>query len=143
MLYYLPILIIVLANITYHVSAKSVPKEMDSFFFLSLLYIISAVISFVIYFFRAGAGFTDVPNQAKFINWVPFLFAFGIVGLELGNILMYRVGWNISLGSLVSNMLLGIALIVLGYFVYKETFSMKQVLGVVCCMVGLVLINNK
>ncbi len=81
MLYYLPILIIVLANIAYHVSAKSVPKEMDSFFFLSLLYIIAGAISFGIYFFRTGTNVENVAAQVKMINWVPFVFAIGIIGI--------------------------------------------------------------
>lgn len=143
MTYYLPILIIVLANIAYHISAKSVPKEMDSFFFLSLLYIIAGVISFGIYFLKSGSNIDNVVSQAKMINWVPFIFAIGIIGLELGNILMYRVGWNISLGALVSNILLAMALIAVGFLAYSETFSMKQSIGVMCCILGLVLINKQ
>ncbi len=143
MYYYLPILIIVLANIAYHVSAKSVPKEMDSFFFLSLLYIIAGAISFGIYFFRTGTNIENVAAQVKMINWVPFVFAIGIIGLELGNILMYRVGWNISLGALVSNILLAVALIAVGFLAYSETFSIKQSIGIMCCLLGLVLVNKR
>jgi drug/metabolite transporter (DMT)-like permease len=62
--------------------------------------------------------------------------------LELGNILMYRVGWNISIGSLVANILLGLALIVIGYLFYKETISAKQLAGIAFCILGLVLINK-
>jgi len=142
MVYYLPILIIVMSNVAYHLSAKSLPREMDSFFFLSLLYFISGGISLGIYFFKAGTNLGDLYIQVKFINWVPFLFAFGIIGLEFGNILMYRVGWDISVGALVSSILLGLALIVIGYFFYKENISLKQFAGILFCLIGLVLINR-
>lgn len=142
MIYYLPILIIVFSNIAYHLSAKNVPEKMDSFFFLSLLYLLSGVVSFGIYFVRAGTTLSDFPNQVKYINWVPFVFALGIIGLELGNILMYRVGWNISIGALVSNIILAVALIIVGFLIYKETFTPRQILGVAFCLAGLVLINR-
>lgn len=142
MLYYLPIFIIVLSNVAYHLSAKSIPKEMDSFFFLSLLYLISGCISFAIYIFKPETDLGNVYIQFKYINWVPFLFAFGIIGLELGNIFMYRVGWNISIGSLVANISLGLVLILIGYLFFKETINAKQMAGIAFCLIGLVLINR-
>ncbi|HKL11851.1 MAG TPA: EamA family transporter [Clostridia bacterium] len=141
-MYYLPIFIIVMSNVAYHLSAKSVPKEMDSLFFLSLLYLVAGCVSFAIFILKPESGLSNVHAQIRYINWVPFLFAFGIIGLELGNILMYRVGWNMSVGSLVANILLGIALIAIGYFLYKESISMKQMAGIAFCMIGLVLINR-
>ena len=142
MLYYLPIFIIVMSNVAYHLSAKSVPREMDSFFFLSLLYFISGGISLIIYFIKPETNLGNVYTQFKYINWVPFLFAFGIIGLELGNIMMYRVGLDISIGALVSSILLGLALILIGYLFYKENISMKQFAGIAFCLLGLVLINK-
>jgi len=141
-MYYLPIFIIVMSNVAYHLSAKSVPKEMDSLFFLSLLYLVAGCVSFAIFILKPESGLSNVHAQIRYINWVPFLFSFGIIGLELGNILMYRVGWNMSVGSLVANILLGIALIAIGYFLYKESISMKQMAGIAFCMIGLVLINR-
>jgi uncharacterized membrane protein len=51
----------------------------------------------------------------------PFILGIAIVGLEFGNIYMYKVGWNISIGSLVSNMLsLAVILIIVGVMYIKK-----------------------
>jgi drug/metabolite transporter (DMT)-like permease len=81
-------------------------------------------------------------GQIKQANWAPYLLGFVIVGLELGNILMYRVGWNISLGSLVSNISLAVILLAIGIFFYKEVISTSQVFGIGLCIVGLIFINK-
>jgi len=46
-----------------------------------------------------------------------------IVGLEVGFIQMYRAGWNISIGSLVANIILAVVLIIVGLLIYKDNIS--------------------
>ncbi|MGE5454724.1 MAG: hypothetical protein ACM3O9_05965, partial [Methylocystaceae bacterium] len=65
-----------------------------------------------------------------------------IVGLELGFLLAYRVGWNISLGSLVANSIVALALIPIGILLYHEGFEINKIIGVVLCLAGLILINK-
>lgn len=65
-----------------------------------------------------------------------------IVCLEVGNILLYRSGWNISIASLVCNLGLAVLLIAVGLIFYKEQISARQVAGIVLCLAGLVLINK-
>ena len=81
-------------------------------------------------------------GQLKQANWAPYVLGFVIVGLELGNILMYRAGWNISLGSLVSNISLAVILLALGVLFYKESINTSQVFGIGLCIVGLIFINK-
>jgi hypothetical protein len=56
---------------------------------------------------------------------------------------MYRVGWNISKGSLIANVSLAILLIIIGVLLYKEHIGLYQIIGIVCCMVGLIFVNLK
>ena len=65
-----------------------------------------------------------------------------IVGLELGNILMYRAGWNISLGSLVANISLAVILIGVGILFYREVITVSQMIGIALCLAGLFFINR-
>jgi len=37
------------------------------------------------------------------LNWTSFALAFAIAGVEIGFLLAYRAGWNISLGAIASN----------------------------------------
>jgi len=41
----------------------------------------------------------------------------------------------------VANIGLACVLIFVGYFLYRENVSIRQILGIVVCMVGLIIIN--
>lgn len=86
-------------------------------------------------------GPSDVVGEISKINWVSVILALAIVGLEVGYVFVYRAGWAISTASVVANIGLACVLIVLGYFLYKENISINQIVGIVVCMFGLVLIN--
>ncbi len=55
---------------------------------------------------------------------------------------MYKAGWNINTGYIVKAMILGVALIAVGYFLYKESFSLTKAAGIAVCLFGLFLINK-
>jgi uncharacterized membrane protein len=74
-------------------------------------------------------------------NWTTFVLELVIIGLELGYILAYRNGWQMSTASVTANIALAIALIVVSLVFYKETITVKQIAGIVLCGGGLVLIN--
>ena len=76
------------------------------------------------------------------LNWTSAVLGLAIVGLEFGYLMAYRAGWDISVGSLVANILLALALIPVGMLFYEEGFASSQVLGVVFCIVGLLLLNR-
>ena len=70
------------------------------------------------------------------------MLGFAIVGLETGFILAFRAGWKISVANVVANITLAIILIFVGVILYKESISIKQIAGIVCCAFGLALIMN-
>lgn len=80
--------------------------------------------------------------ELKNINWSAFALGLAIVGLEAGSIYMYKVGWNINTGYMVKSIILACALIAVGYFVYKEAFTLNKAAGIAACLLGLYLINK-
>ncbi|MPN55164.1 hypothetical protein SDC9_202843 [bioreactor metagenome] len=56
--------------------------------------------------------------------------------------MMYKVGWNISIGSLVANICLAVALVLIGVFLYRENLSMNNIIGMILCISGLIFINR-
>lgn len=92
-------------------------------------------------FFLTSRG-QSILAEFKGINWTTFVLGLAIVGLEAGSIYMYKAGWNINTGYIVKSMILGIALIAVGYFLYKESFSVTKALGIAVCLFGLYLINK-
>lgn len=140
LMYFFPIALIVTSNIIYNVCQKSTPQSANPFSALLITYLTAAVLTLVAFpFYKTDKGFFQSLND---LNWTSFALGFAIVGLEIGYLLAYRVGWNISVGSLVANIILAIMLIPIGVLFYKEGFAINQIIGVVFCMVGLVLINK-
>lgn len=137
---YIPIAVIVVSNIFYHICSKSLPEKVDPFASLTVTYLVGAAVSAALYFIlnRGGSFITEMKN----INWTSWILGIAIVGLEAGSIYMYKTGWNISVGQLVHSSILAICLIVIGVIFYKEQLSASKLAGIVICMVGLFFINK-
>lgn len=136
---YIPILIIVISNVFYHISAKSTPSDINAFASLTITYAVAALCSLVLFFITAKN--TNIIAEYKHLNWSCFILGIVIVGLEVGFILMYKAGWNISVGQFVASTILAIILIFVGVILYKEVFTVKKVAGIIICLFGMWLIN--
>lgn len=137
---YWPIVLAVCADIVYQVSAKSTPETLNPFASLTITYLIGAAISVVIFFITSGGA--NFFAELKQINWSAFALGLAIVGLEAGSIYMYKVGWNLNTGYMVKSIILAMALIVVGYLLYKEQISGTKIAGIAVCLIGLFLINK-
>ncbi len=134
-----PILIVILSNTFYNICMKSMPGDVNPFGALMVTYAVAAIISAVIFVFVVGPS--NVFFEISKINWTSVILALAIVGLEVGYVFVYRVGWSVSTASVVANIGLACVLIGVGYFLYRENVSVNQILGIIVCMVGLILIN--
>ena len=137
---YLPIAVIVLSNIFYHICSKSTPENINPFAALTVTYAVGAVVSGIIFFVVSKGG--NIFAEFKNLNWSSWILGLAIVGLEAGSIYMYKVGWNISVGQLVHSSILAICLIVIGVIFYKEHLPAPKIAGIIICMVGLFFINK-
>jgi len=140
MVYYLPIALTIVANVFYHICQKSMPQNINPVLALIVTYLTAAILcAFILVFNLKGQSLAVEMGK---INWAPIALGVAIFGLELGFFLAYRVGWNISLGALVSNISVSILLIPIGVAVYKEALSTQTALGIILCIGGLILINR-
>jgi drug/metabolite transporter (DMT)-like permease len=140
-MYVFSIVLIVASNVLYNICQKSVPAKANTLLALLVTYMTAATLTGIaLLFSKTEKG---LLNEFKELNWASFVLGFSIVGLELGYLLAYRAGWNISVGSLVANILLAIILIPIGILLYKENFEVSKILGVAFCVIGLILINRK
>lgn len=137
---YIPILIVVLSNTIYHICAKSTPEGANTFAGLTVTYLVGAVASYIIYAITAKSG--NVIAEYRNLNWTCVVLGLAIIGLEAGNILMYKVGWNVNSGQIVQAAFLSIVLLFVGFLMYKETITGPKILGVLICLIGMYLINK-
>ena len=134
-----PILIVVLSNTFYNICMKSMPGDVNPFGALMVTYLISSIISAIVFVFMVKPS--NVALELSKINLTSVILALAIVGLEIGYVFVYRAGWTVSTASVVANISLACVLIFVGYFLYKENVSINQIIGIIVCMFGLVLIN--
>ena len=132
-----PLLLIILSNVLYNLCTKSIPQNADPFGTLIITYLAGAVITFALFWLHSGS-----PNFEAHINAASVLLGFAIVGLEAGYVYLYRAGWRISVGSLTANICLAVVRVVIGWAVYHENISLRQVIGAGVCLLGLYLISG-
>ena len=138
--YYWPIFLIVGSNVWYHICTKSLPQSINPLASLGITYIIGSILAFSLYFLTSPVK--NLATEYGNLNWTPFVLGIAIVGLEFGCICMYKVGWNISIGSLVANIALAIILVFIGIMFYKETLTSEKIIGIILCIGGLILLNK-
>ena len=133
-----PILIVVAANTLYNISAKSTPANVNSFASLSVTYLIAMIGSVMMYFITAEKR--SFLLELSKMNWTTYALGVAIVGLEFGFLCVYRAGWKISTANLFASITLACVLLIVGFLLYKEALSLRQILGMGVCAAGLVLI---
>lgn len=133
-----PILVVVGANTMYHICAKFVPEGASPFAALTITYLVAAVCSLGLFFLTSQQKnlFTAIGQT----NWASVVLGLAVVALEFGYIYVYRSGWKTGVGSMVANVALACILLLVGFLVFKEGVSLKQIAGVAVCGVGLFLL---
>lgn len=140
MFYFLPVIIVIIANVTYDICAKSIPEKLNHFAGLVVTYSCLAVFSFIAFLVTADGA--SIVAEISDINWAVVLYGIASVGLETGYILLFRAGWNLSLGGLVCNILLALSMILVGLLLFGEALTVKQFAGIILCIAGLLVINK-
>lgn len=140
-MFYGALALTVLSNTLYHLFQKTIPANVNPLLSLAVTYLVAAVATVVLLplFPMQGA----IGAELRKLNWASVGLGAVIVGLELGFLLAYRAGWNLSLASLVANTTVALLLIPLGLFLFKEQLSPLNMLGVVLAIAGLILVNIK
>lgn len=129
------------ATVAYHVILKLTPGNANPFLSLMLTYgavtlLFGAVLAF-------GPGMFEWRQELRLLNWTALGLALAIIGLDLGFILLYRSGYEVSLGALVTQSAAAMLLLVVGVLVFREKLSLANGAGVVLCLAGLWLVNRR
>jgi len=138
-MYYLSLLIAVASGIMYHITQKSINHEVNPLISLLITYAVAFGVTLVIYQFDGNKP--SMTTEFQNLNWASFALGIAIVGLELGILLAYRSGWDISKLSLFNNLLVALILIPVGLAVFKEHANLKTFVGILVSLTGLYIIK--
>ena len=82
----------------------------------------------------------NIMAELSKLNWTSLLLGIAIVALEFGYICIYRTGLKISVATLITNISLAVVLMAVGVLFYRESISLKQIIGILVSAIGLILI---
>ena len=140
-LFYFSITLAIASSALYHFSAKSTPANVNFPISLFVTYAVAILITLLIAsFFPAKNG---LALELKKLNWASFLLAIAIVGIEFGFLLVYRSGWNLGIAAVLVNVVASLILVPVAIFVFKDKLNWVNIVGILVCLVGLVMLNWK
>lgn len=139
--YIWPMALVIASNIVYQICTKSVPDDASPYASLAVTYLVGAAVSVVLFFLTSRPA--EPLKALQKINWSSYVLGLVIVGLEVGFIYAYKAGWPVSAASIVQSAFLSVALILVGYVLYREPITWNKIVGIAICLVGLAIINWK
>jgi len=131
----------IVSTVAYHVVMKLTPAGVNPLLSLMVTYGAVAVL--------LGGALVLAPGDfawregVRHLNWTAIALALAIIGLDLGFILLYRSGFEVSLGALVTQTAAAMLLVGIGVLVFREKLSFEHGLGIALCLVGLWLVNRR
>jgi drug/metabolite transporter (DMT)-like permease len=131
----------VLCTVGYHLVLKLTPAGVNPL--LSLLVTNGLVTLLFGIVLLVAPGAFEWRQEMRQLNWTALALAVAIIGLDLGFILLYRSGYEVSLGALVTQSAAAMLLLVVGVLVFREKLSLANGVGVVLCLAGLWLVNRR
>jgi uncharacterized membrane protein len=135
---YFPVALAVVGMLFYHLAQKSIPKEMNPFFATMIAYLVGIVVCAICaFFYPGGKSFVDSVRHS---NWAVFVVGAAAACIEVGFLLAYRGGWRISVAAVATNVAVTAMLIPIGIIIFKDHLSLRNLLGLMFCILGLVLV---
>jgi uncharacterized membrane protein len=129
-----------LSTVLYNLYQKLTPSDANPALALSMTYGVSLAATLVLFAFYPTAS----PGIAfQKLNWASFALGLAIFGVEIGTLLAYRAGWQISLLAITVNVVASVALVLIGSLFFNEKLSLVNLLGILVCICGLVMVNFK
>jgi uncharacterized membrane protein len=138
--FYLPLLFAIGGNLLYHCGQKSVPQNANPLSVLIVAYAISLTSCTLIYCFTSDR---QLVSALKGNNWSVLAIGLGAAIVEIGYLLAYRMGWNISVASMTSSVAVAALLIPIGILFFRESLSASNLLGIIFCILGLMLLTRR
>jgi drug/metabolite transporter (DMT)-like permease len=131
----------VVATVGYHLALKVMPQAVNPFLSLAATYAFCAA-AFVLCFALSPAA-PPLREAMKALNWTSFALAGAIVFLDLGFLMLYRSGFDVSLGQIVTQSGAALLLLICGVALFRERLNAANLAGIALCVVGLWLVNRK
>ena len=128
-------------QVLYHIMQKMVAPGAHPVLSLLVFYgVASALCLPLFWFFPIEGSLSDALSKS---NWAVFGVAAAIVLIEIGFLLLYRLGGELSTSFVISAAVTTTAMVLIGGLFFKEPFTLMRFAGVAMCLGGIGLISWK
>jgi drug/metabolite transporter (DMT)-like permease len=139
--FYITALLTILGGLGYQFFIKRVPAGLNPFLNVIAIYTIVILLCSVLLLVFPIQG--NVSDQLKQLSWIHLVLAISVIFIEVGFLLMYRYGWNLSTGNLVTGVFINVILAAIGLWFLSEKLNPINVLGIVLSVLGVALIGYR
>ncbi len=140
-LFYFSITLAICSSALYHFTAKSTPSNVNFTVSLLVTYAVAFAVTLLGFFFFPVKN--GIAAELKQLNWASIGLAVAIVGIEFGFLLTYRAGWNLGIAAVLVNVVASLILLPAAIFIFKDKISWVNILGILVCFAGLIMLNWK
>ena len=140
-MFYLSAGVAITGAVGYQYFVKRVPVTINPIVLVIAMYVAVLAISVAILTVFPVEG--GLNNHFRQLSWVQLALAISIMMIELGFLLMYRYGWNLSTGNLVTGVFVNLILIGLGVTLLGEKVNFVNAIGFMFCILGVALISYR
>ncbi len=131
--------IAIIGTVGYHSLVKKIPSTVDPMVSIIGIYLGVLLLGlFLMPFIYSEARIMDSVRQ---LSWIQAGIAVCILVMELGFILMYRSGWDVSVGNVVTGVFINLALLTIGSLIFHEKLNALNIFGVFICILGVAMIE--
>jgi uncharacterized membrane protein len=129
------------AAVAYHVIMKLTPVGANPYLSLTVTYLVTTLVFGTLYV--ALSGPVSLRGELAQLNWTALALGAAVVILDLGYLMIYRTGFDVSLGLLVTQSAAALLLVLVGVAYFAEKLTLVNIGGIALCVIGLWLVNRR
>ena len=140
-MFYISAGVAIIGAVGYQYFVKRVPAQINPIVSIMGIYIVVLAISAILLpLFPAEGG---LQHHFRQLSWIQIALAISVIMIELGFLLMYRYGWSLGTGNLVTGVFINLVLVGLGITVLGEKVNLINTIGIASCILGVALISYR
>jgi len=133
--------IAVSGQVLYHVSQKSIPAGANPVVSLLVFYLLAALLTLpLLFFYPLESG---ISTELSKMNFSVAAVALSIVLIEIGFLLAYRTGGELSNTFVMTGGIVAASMLFIGAIAFNEAVTVRKIAGILFCAAGIALIGWK
>ena len=140
-MFYISAFVAITGAVGYQYFVKRVPVSLNPIVSVIAMYVAVLALGVILLpLFPADGG---LRHHFRQLSWIQLALAVSVIMIELGFLMMYRYGWNLSTGNLVTGVFINLILVGLGVTLLGEKVNIVNAMGIAFCVLGVALISYR